>query len=620
MFKRLSGKSKTCLIALVTVSILALGVVGVVQAVFANLKLSGTMIAEGDVQFFKLSPDGAHVVFRADAREAALYELFSVPVLGGSHTRLSVDFPTGCRVTNFFITPNSQTVVYYLTSACNTNCGLYAVPIDGGPSTLLFEPEVALSTFTISPDGQHIFFIVSYHVFEQIIGKSIADPDLPVWHTDYEEVIYDYDVTPDSQSVVYLKKLSPENVYLFRGDLDGDDMYLDNGEIEDFKITPDGQHVIFRKSISGGYDLFEVPIGGGIPMKMNNDLDTNASVYAYDVTPNSEYVVYLSDELAFGTKLLFRSSVNSSEPILLLTHWGMAGNVSSFKIMPAGWGVVYKADQLVLGRRDLFAVLLDGSAYQRLNTGMIDAGNIRDYEIIPNNWGVVFIADYFTDQDNELFAVLINGSWGVKLNSDLIAGGDVINFKILDNSQAVVYYADQDEDNVFNLYVVPTAGGMPPVQVNPNLVRGGAVRDYYLTTPDNKGVIYLADQEEHNQIELFITYDFKPPTDIILSNDTVAEKEPIYTVVGTFSTSDVDIGDSFNYGLVPGSGDEDNGSFNIFEDQLITSQVFDYETKSSYSIRVRSTDKGGLSVEKMFTILVLEVSEDNVIFLPLVVR
>jgi len=37
--------------------------------------------------------------------------------------------------------------------------------------------------------------------------------------------------------------------------------------------------------------------------------------------------------------------------------------------------------------------------------------------------------------------------------------------------------------------------------------------------------------------------------------------------------------------------------------------VFDYETKSSYSIRVRTTDSGGLYFEKQFTITINDVTE-----------
>jgi VCBS repeat-containing protein len=100
------------------------------------------------------------------------------------------------------------------------------------------------------------------------------------------------------------------------------------------------------------------------------------------------------------------------------------------------------------------------------------------------------------------------------------------------------------------------------------------------------------------------------PTDIALSNSTVAEGQPSGTAVGSFSTTDPDPGDTFTYTLVAGVGGDDNGSFQIIGNQLLTNAVLDFETKSSYSIRVRSMDSGGLFFEKVFTITVTNVNEE----------
>jgi hypothetical protein len=100
------------------------------------------------------------------------------------------------------------------------------------------------------------------------------------------------------------------------------------------------------------------------------------------------------------------------------------------------------------------------------------------------------------------------------------------------------------------------------------------------------------------------------PTDIGLSNSSVAENQPVGTTVGAFSTTDPDSGDTFTYALVSGTGDTDNASFTIdASGNLKTAASFDFEAKSSYSIRVQSTDAGGLSTEKVFTISVTNVNE-----------
>ena len=100
-----------------------------------------------------------------------------------------------------------------------------------------------------------------------------------------------------------------------------------------------------------------------------------------------------------------------------------------------------------------------------------------------------------------------------------------------------------------------------------------------------------------------------PPTDITLSNDSIRENQPAGTVVGTLSSTDEDAGDSFTYSLVEGDGSTDNASFTIDGEQLQTTGPLDYELKDSYSIRVRTTDAGGLSYEKVLAIAVENVNE-----------
>ena len=99
------------------------------------------------------------------------------------------------------------------------------------------------------------------------------------------------------------------------------------------------------------------------------------------------------------------------------------------------------------------------------------------------------------------------------------------------------------------------------------------------------------------------------PTALTLSNSSQAENTATGTTIGTFSTSDVDSGDTFTYSLVSGTGDTDNASFNISGANLRNASIFNYEVKNSYSIRVRTTDAGGLFYENTFTITVTNVNE-----------
>ncbi|OEK04027.1 hypothetical protein BFP71_11055 [Roseivirga misakiensis] len=99
------------------------------------------------------------------------------------------------------------------------------------------------------------------------------------------------------------------------------------------------------------------------------------------------------------------------------------------------------------------------------------------------------------------------------------------------------------------------------------------------------------------------------PTDITLDNASIAENNAADAAIGSFTTTDDDNGETFTYSLVAGDGDVDNDDFTITGAELTVNSVLDFETKSSYIIRVRSTDGAGLTFEKVFTISVTDVPE-----------
>jgi hypothetical protein len=99
------------------------------------------------------------------------------------------------------------------------------------------------------------------------------------------------------------------------------------------------------------------------------------------------------------------------------------------------------------------------------------------------------------------------------------------------------------------------------------------------------------------------------PSNIALSATSIAENNAVDADVGSFSTTDADSSDTFTYTLVAGTGDTDNASFNISGTSLRASVAFDFEAKSSYSVRVRTTDSANNTFEKAFTIRVEDLPE-----------
>ncbi len=104
------------------------------------------------------------------------------------------------------------------------------------------------------------------------------------------------------------------------------------------------------------------------------------------------------------------------------------------------------------------------------------------------------------------------------------------------------------------------------------------------------------------------------PTDIALSNATVAENAPAPALVGSLSATDPDPADTtFTYSLVDTPSYPDNLSFAIALDKLNTAVVLNYEVKNSYQIKIRATDPHGAYYDKVFTISVTDVNDAPVL-------
>jgi hypothetical protein len=116
----------------------------------------------------------------------------------------------------------------------------------------------------------------------------------------------------------------------------------------------------------------------------------------------------------------------------------------------------------------------------------------------------------------------------------------------------------------------------------------------------------VANQTAQNYVA---TQDNQAPTDITLSNSSVAENQAIGVVVGILDSTDPDAGDTFTYSFCGGA---DDASFGIVSDTLMTGGIFNYETKSVYSVCIRTSD-GQHTFDKTFSIDVTNLADYEII-------
>ncbi len=99
------------------------------------------------------------------------------------------------------------------------------------------------------------------------------------------------------------------------------------------------------------------------------------------------------------------------------------------------------------------------------------------------------------------------------------------------------------------------------------------------------------------------------PTNITVSNTTIAENAATGTVIGIAATTDPDAGGQHAYSLTNTAGgrfaiDSTTGQITVANGSLLN-----YEAAKSHSITVRTTDQGGLSRSQTFTIALTNVNE-----------
>jgi len=136
--------------------------------------------------------------------------------------------------------------------------------------------------------------------------------------------------------------------------------------------------------------------------------------------------------------------------------------------------------------------------------------DIRPVDDLANLQPLVFMADKDIKGTVELYVSSEAGGDIKKLSGTLVDGGDVVDFRISPDGKFVAYVADQDNPQVFELYVSETDKliGDKEVKVSATMAGNGIKKivtgEYAFSwASDSSRIAYLADQGTAGVIELF---------------------------------------------------------------------------------------------------------------------
>jgi hypothetical protein len=324
--------------------------------------------------------------------------------------------------------------------------------------------------------------------------------------------------------------------------------------------------------------------------------------------PQTQTFSYTGDLLFFGTVPAVRRNVNlvllNDGNILLTGGFSSSDFLTVYDAVNGTWSQLGEKNEN-FRRNHHTTILLKNGNILIYGGSKSPSGNIQYTAIIINNLGeIVSLIKLDNVQTKVRHSAVLLEDGNVLIMGGIMGGGlsststQSLLFDSSSNTFALLKTNDPilsqgffaTKSILLNTNEILTLGGTSTSQED---IDNGA-------DPSASAILYSPKQ---------LTPSNSAPTDITLSNSSIAEKNSINDVIGTLSTTDTDAGDTFTYSLVAGEGDTDNASFNISGSDLRTSIVFDYETKTSYSIRVRSTDPSNNTFDKTFTINITDVND-----------
>lgn len=313
---------------------------------------------------------------------------------------------------------------------------------------------------------------------------------------------------------------------------------------------------------------------------------------------------FAADDGVSGSELWVSDGTDGGTSLVKDINPGVAGSLPG-EMLDLGGIVYFSADDGV-GGDELWRT--DGTAagttlVKDIVPGLLGS-NIAELTAVGSKF--FFVAD--TGEGRELW-VSDGTELGTTLLKDIFPGASVLPQDAPQNLTAFdgkLYFSANDGVSGRELWVSDgTALGTARVaDIN---LGGGSSDPGYLYVVGN--TLYFSADDGVSGQELWSITANSAPTDLAVSASSFDENLPAATSVARFTSLDPNAGDAHVYSLVAGEGDADNAAFAIINDQLQINVSPDFEAKSQYSIRVRTTDSGGLSFEKPLTFAVNDLGE-----------
>jgi Tol biopolymer transport system component len=502
---------------------------GVLALAGVTRKLSGSPMA-GNVSAFRVSPNGATVVFIADKDTLGLSELYAVPTNGSSvPTKISagLTFAAGkIGVSSFQITPDSTQVVFLADPATAAGVNeIFSVPINGSAAPVKLNATAAapVTGYGITPNSAWaVFFGVdtsfgsgAVELYRAPIGTAasaaqISDVGQGNPAGDVVEALF----SPDSTRALYVGDGSADNVFQvysvpIAAAGPGSDVQLSAalGSVDLVRISADSSRVVYTSdaNVLAKLEVFSIPIGGGTRIQLDPSM-AGDGVTAVEINPAGTRVAYLADQTTAGVNevysaqmLVAGSGTRVSTPMVSPQY------ADTLNISPDGGTLIYEADQTTPGTYDLYRVPTDGSAGPTTLQAMTAPDDVGYFQGLGTPIiGKRAVYPVFTATVN-LFSVPFDGSASfVQINPPLAAGDQLFNAFLPSGARHLVAYGAGPSSGTLTTKIVSAAirADLPAEQVNLTATGTKGALAYEISS-DERYAVYLQDQDTSGKTELY---------------------------------------------------------------------------------------------------------------------
>jgi len=507
-----------------------------------SIKLNPQLVSGGNISSAQVTPDGRYVLYTADQEVNGITELYRTPINGGTSVKMNLDISIGTGdVQGYTISPDSQYVVYWGNITDASYKELYSVPIEGGVTRRL----------------------------------NCRTRDLQILNRLGPSLVQGVSITPDSQRVVFEHDhLNFLEFRIYSAPID-----------EDAPSTFDSNSSSTRALCGREGTLEMTP----------NSVSTREPIIRYEISPDSERIVYSYSSFDDDDSRLYSSSLNSIGATMLNSNTQIGGR-QLFTISPDSNSVVFSAETNNNGLFSLYSTGINvESNPTSLNTTSLQAS--QKYRFTPSitadSQRVVYTSRSLPTESYQLYSVPLDASSApLNLYPEALFGFgstssfDNLSFKLSPDTQSVVYERDHDTQGLFDLYFLnSTDSTTNPVSLT-NLPLGNReIKNFYFS-PNGSRVVYKGEIINDNQEDLF-SVSINGGESIKLNPDLENDQEVVnyrFTPNGAYTLFEIgsDNGRQIDGGLfaIPTAG----GDFIQVHDNLINGG-----TISSFTISEQGT-------------------------------